>query len=320
MKHVFVINPIAGKENPARLLGPKIHEAFLGMEADLEIYMTKGRQDAIRFVRERCACSFGEELRFYACGGDGTISEVLSGMYDCTNASLGVIPCGTGNDFVKCYPNADFLSIEAQLKGEEKRIDAIRFNDLVSLNICNVGLDADVAHNMHRFKHWPMVSGVGAYNLAIAYTFFSRLGKAAVITLDDTTVLEANSMLMVIANGQYYGGNYRGAPLAQLDDGLMDVCLVPKLPRATMLRIIGKYQKGLHISDPEVKQLVTYTRCKSLTVQYREPVTMCVDGETFINDSITARVLPGQVRFLVPAAKAMSAVCKEEQVKQPVMV
>ncbi len=300
MRHIFVINPIAGKQDPRELLLPRIREAFAGREAP-EIYITKGRQDAIAFVRGRCAAA-GEELRFYACGGDGTISEVAEGLWGHENASLGVIPCGTGNDFVKNFPGVDFLSIPAQLAGEEKRVDAIRFNDRISLNLCNVGMDADVADNMHRFKRLPLVTGSGAYNLSILYTFFRRLGKRARFVLDENRVMETEAVLMVAANGKFYGGNYQGAPLALLDDGLIDVCIVPKISRLTMLGVIGKYQKGLHVSDQELRKLVTYTRCRTLEVEYDQPVTMCVDGETFRNDRIAARVLPRSVRLLVPAA------------------
>lgn len=138
--------------------------------------------------------------------------------------------------------------------------------------------------------------------IRILYTFFRRLGKRARFVLDENRVMETEAVLMVAANGKFYGGNYQGAPLALLDDGLMDVCIVPKISRLTMLGVIGKYQKGLHVSDQELRKLVTYTRCRTLEVEYDQPVTMCVDGETFRNDRITARVLPRSVRLLVPAA------------------
>ena len=299
MKHIFVINPVAGKQDPGKILIPRIREAFAG-EPDPEIYITRGRQDAITFVKERCAAA-EEELLFYACGGDGTISEVAEGIWGCPHGVLGVIPCGTGNDFVRNFPKLDFTSLPAQRRGSERRIDAIRFNDRLSVNLCNVGMDADVADNMHRFKRLPLVSGSGAYNLAIIYTFFRRLGKKGRFILDGGEPVEVDAVLMVAANGRFYGGNYQGAPLARLDDGLMDVCIVPKLSRLEILRVIGKYQKGLHTSDEHLRRLITYTRCSRLEVEYRQPVTMCVDGETFVNTRITAQVLPRSIRLWVPA-------------------
>ena len=304
MRHIFVINPTAGKRDAREFLIPQIRQAFNGNEAP-EIYVTQGRQDAIAFVRERCFRERkNEELRFYACGGDGTISEVAEGLWGCSHASLGVIPCGTGNDFVKNFPEADFLSIPAQLAGREQLVDALRFNDRLSLNLCNVGLDADVAHHMHRFKRLPLVTGTGAYNLSIVYTFFHRLGRKARFIVDGKELPVTQAVLMVVGNGRFYGGGYQGAPLARGDDGLMDVCIIPMLSRATILKVIGKYQKGLHVSDSRLRNIITYVQCRTLEVAYEEPVTMCVDGETFENDKITARVLPKAIRLVVPAARA----------------
>lgn len=92
MKHVFVINPAAGKTNGSETLLPRLHTLFAGREEELEIYLTTGAGDATRFVRERCAASGGEHLRFYSCGGDGTMNEVLQGLVGCANAAMGVVP------------------------------------------------------------------------------------------------------------------------------------------------------------------------------------------------------------------------------------
>ena len=118
MKHIFVINPAAGKTNVTEALLPRLHALFVGREEELETYLTTGVGDATRFVKERCAASNGEHLRFYSCGGDGTMNEVLQGLAGCANAAMGVVPCGSGNDFVRSFPDCDFSNLEAQITAD----------------------------------------------------------------------------------------------------------------------------------------------------------------------------------------------------------
>ena len=220
------------------------------------------------------------------------------------NAALGVVPCGSGNDLVKSFPGRDFLDLWAQRAGETAPMDLMEFCGRTAVNLCNCGLDADVAHNMPLFRRVPGVSGSMAYQLSILYTFFRPLGKAAEIRLDEEPPIRAEALLLLCGNGRYYGGGYQGAPLAQVDDGLLDVCLVPKLGRLKILSILGKYQKGLHVSDPELSGLVTYRKVRRLEARFAGPVTMCLDGETFQGEQMSARILPAAIRLVLPAQGA----------------
>lgn len=303
MRHYFILNPAAGKGAALQLI-PQIREAFRG--EDLIIHKTTAPGDAAEYVREECLLHRGEELRFYACGGDGTASEAAGGLLGAENAALGVVPCGSGNDLVKNFPGRDFLDLAAQRAGETVPMDLMEFCGKTAVNLCNCGLDADVAHNMPLFRRLPGVSGSMAYQLSILYTFFRPLGKAAEVLLDDEPPIRAEALLLLCGNGRYYGGGYQGAPLAQVDDGLLDVCLVPRLGRLKILSIIGRYQKGLHVSDPELRGLVTYRKVRRLEARFAGPVTMCLDGETFRGDRMTARVLPAAIRLVLPFAASSS--------------
>ena len=306
MKHIFVINPAAGKTNVTEALLPRLHALFVGREEELETYLTTGVGDATRFVKERCAASNGEHLRFYSCGGDGTMNEVLQGLAGCANAAMGVVPCGSGNDFVRSFPDCDFSNLEAQITAEERPIDLIHFNNQWSANICSAGLDSDVCKNMARYKRLPLVTGSGAYILALISTFFSPMGKQAHIVLDDGRVLDENILILVMSNGGFYGGGWNGAPKFNVEDGLMDLCIVRKINRLRILKVIGKYQKGLHVSDQELRKLVTYTRCRTLEVEYDQPVTMCVDGadgEMSESTHVDAAIVPLALPLILPRVK-----------------
>lgn len=302
MRHYFIINPAAGK-GAAKGLPPRIEACFRGRGEEYLLHVTAAPGDGTAYVADQCRLHPGEPLRFYACGGDGTAGEVARGLQGHPHAALGLVPCGSGNDLVRNFPHRDFLDLSAQLAGEEVAMDLIDFCGRTAVNLCNCGVDADVAHNMPLFRRLPMVSGPMAYQLSILYTFFRPLGKGAVVTLDGGPPLEGELLLFLCANGRYYGGGYQGAPLARVDDGLLDVCIVPKLGRAKILRILGRYQRGLHVSDPELSRLITYRQVRRVEARFSQPVTVCLDGETFRGDRVTARVLPGAVRLVLPAAK-----------------
>ena len=99
MKHIFIVNPAAGKASTAEFLKEELGR--VGEGYDWEIYETKAPEDATLFVKKTCEENPSTAIRFYACGGDGTVSEVVTGAIGPENASVGCYPCGSGNDFVK---------------------------------------------------------------------------------------------------------------------------------------------------------------------------------------------------------------------------
>ena len=149
MKHIFIYNPMAGKDNRAAIaaLQEKIKADY--PELDVEFYPTKAPKDATAYVKACCEASPDTKMRFYACGGDGTANEVLHGIVGYANASMTCYPCGSGNDYVKYYGGAErFLNIDTLLFAEEKEVDVMRVGDRYSLNVANFGFDTVVAKTM----------------------------------------------------------------------------------------------------------------------------------------------------------------------------
>jgi len=145
MKFVFIVNPCAGEgESEA-----KIKEAISnsGHESECVIYTTKAVGDATDYVRNYPA---GEEVRFIACGGDGTINEVFNGAVGRENTSVTCYPCGSGNDFVKVFGPEKFLNIEALMEAKAKPIDLIKVGDRYSNNVTNFGFDTTVAITINK--------------------------------------------------------------------------------------------------------------------------------------------------------------------------
>ena len=148
MKHIFIYNPIAGHDSRAAVEALKEQMKRYDGELDYEFYPTRSPGDATVYVRHRCEQD-AEELRFYACGGDGTANEVLHGLIGFAHASMTCYPCGSGNDFVKYYGGAaNFLSLSALFEGEEREIDLLTDGTEYSINAANFGFDYAVCETM----------------------------------------------------------------------------------------------------------------------------------------------------------------------------
>ena len=304
MRNIFVINPVAGKMDPVRLLTPPIRAAQkLRPGQTAEIYITTGPGDAERFVRETCGAG-GGPVRFFSCGGDGTLSEVVNGLAGSARAQFGLIPCGSGNDFAKMFPGRDFFDIAAQLDGQPAPVDLLRVNSRICVNEVNMGLDADAADYMTRFKRLPLVSGKLSYNLGLVCSVCQPLGHQLRVTADGLPPLEDQYLLAVAANGQYYGGHYRCAPRASLTDGLLDLCLVRKISRLQFPLLLESYREGRHVDDPRMTGIVTYRQCRRVLVEAARPVSLCVDGEISRAGTIALEALPGAAAFSLPAARS----------------
>ena len=153
MKHIFVINPAAGKGKNLPTLLASITYACEDLKVEYDVYHTQAAGDATTYVSETCKQNPDKKFRFYACGGDGTLSEVLNGAVGNDNAEIAVIPAGTGNDFVKTFRHPEyFTAIQKQVLGTAEKIDLLKYNDRYSLNIINVGFDCDVVVKVAEIK------------------------------------------------------------------------------------------------------------------------------------------------------------------------
>ena len=299
MKHVFVINPAAGpvgSENNLKLALKEIQQ-----RESVDIYYTSGVGDAERFVREYCQ-SADDAVRIYACGGDGTLNEVVNGAMGFDNAAVGCYPCGSGNDFVKAFGGAErFLDIEALMSAAPSPIDIIKVNEKYCVNVCNFGFDAAVASTMQEVKNKLIFKGKGAYFAGVIKAFVMNVRTKCSLKVDGEELSEGTILLCTIANGQYVGGSFRCAPRALTDDGLLEICVVKPVSRARFLSLIGPYSKGRHLDDPAFDGFILYRRGKVIEVESSEPDFMyTLDGELEKRNRFTAEVVPSAIRFIIP--------------------
>lgn len=298
MKHIFILNPAAGKHQAALEIRPKLEAFFAAHPMEHQFHVTSRPGEATEIAQRECAEG---ECRVYACGGDGTVLEVLNGIVTSPHAELACIPCGSGNDFLRFLPDAAYFHDPAALVcGTARPIDVIRCDDRLSLNMCSMGMDANVADRMGRYKHLPLVSGSMAYNLAIVRTFFGRLGQKLRVVMETEQgriEREGSYLFALAANGQYYGGGYHGSPLSQPDDGLLDFVLVKDISHFDVLRFLGKYKHGKHLGLPCCETF----RGTKMRVLSETSAVVTADGECFCTTDVSFSVLPGAVSFVFPA-------------------
>lgn len=299
MRHIFIINPVAGKNARATKYIPEIENYFSTHTGEYKIYITEERNQATSIVKKEA--QKGDSVRFYAAGGDGTLFEVTNGAEGFENVEITAIPCGSGNDYVKSYGSVeDFLHIENLIEGTAKKVDAICCNGQYSLNICSMGLDADVCAGMSRFKKWPLVNGSLAYDLAVFDTLIHPIGNDVKIQLETTTGTierEGRYLFAIAANGEYYGGGYHGAPGSITDDGLIDFVLVKAVPKFKAISLIGGYKNGEHYAWTDICE---HFQGYKMNVISKKNVNVNIDGEIVQSSTATFELLPSHFNFIVP--------------------
>ncbi|MBR6903146.1 MAG: YegS/Rv2252/BmrU family lipid kinase [Clostridia bacterium] len=295
MKYLFIVNPNAGKGNRQKEIIKGIHESFEDFDYEYDIYITKAPDDAKQ--KAKSAAKSGEKISIFACGGEGTVFEVLNGIVGYDNVSLGVIPCGSANDFLKFFPDsAPFSDIFEQIKGTAVPTDIIKANDYYCLNGCSVGMDAVVARDMNIFKGWRGVSGSMAYKLAVLKTFFGKIGVSINLSVDGEETKSEDCLFAVIANAPYYGGGYKSAPDANPFDNMLDFTKVDTISKLKVPKFLSLYEKGLHSS----LDYCTLKKCESMEFWAKTPVPVNLDGEIIETKHMAFSLVKGGVRFILP--------------------
>ena len=305
MTHLFIINPAAGSRNRTADYREKIEKICGERGLTYRIEVSAGPGECTRLARE--AAETGEKYRIYACGGDGTLNEVVQGAAGYENVAITVFSGGSGNDFVKIFddPRA-FFDLERLLDCEEANFDLIRCNDTYALNICSVGLDARIAADVSRYKRLPLLHGFRAYAASTVLNLLKGISEHYVVEIDGQ-VFDGEFTFICACSGRFYGGGFNPVPEADPTDGLMDVLLVDKVSLAQVPAIIGKYKNGQY---KQLGHLVRYFKTRELTVHCDKEVSVNVDGESILAKDVHFAIGEEKLRFFYP--RGLSFAAKEE--------
>ena len=244
MWHLFIMNPHAGKYDRSQEMLEKVRTIMAGRRAEWSAARTEGPGHAIRLVEE--AARRGDGLRVYACGGDGTLNEVVNGAAGLEHVAVTHCPMGSGNDFLRIFGQdaGRFWQLEQLLDGPQTAMDLIECNGRYSLNVCSVGFDARIGFGAADFKKLPLVSGTAAYQLSALRTIIKGIHLPYQVEIDGEAMPGERFTLLCACNGRYYGGGFNPSPTAMPDDGALDFIVIPAVSRFTVLALIKKFARG----------------------------------------------------------------------------
>jgi len=283
MKVLFIVNPTAGKGRTIKIV-PEIKAIMSELkEVEYEISYTEKSGHATGIAKN--AADQGYDIVF-AVGGDGTVNEVMNGLVK-TNSALGVIPGGSGNDFVRTLGTKGDTAkiIKDAVNGTKKLIDVGFINDRYFINISSAGFDAEAVLATEQAKKY-FLSGSLAYLAGLISTILSGKPNRVKISIGDKEI-EESILLIAVANGKYYGGGMMAAPDAVLDDEMFDVCIIRAMSRIRMLSIFPQFMKGKHKKFKEV----SFHRSDKVSIESLTPIAVNVDGEVFRDTKVTFEII-----------------------------
>lgn len=235
-----------------------------------------------------------------AAGGDGTLNEVINGIAEHTEKiKVGLVPLGTGNDFARMLALPDSIDgcIDVLNAGCVRQIDLVRVtSDQIRyfVNVSAGGFSGTVGDKLTTEikKSW----GPLAYLRCAAEALPELRAYRTQIVFDDTSVLELDLYNAIIANGRYVAGGTPVAPEAAIDDGLLDVVLVPEAPAGNIAVVVAQIMLGKHLAS----ETIVFRRAAKVSVHSTPGMWFNVDGELVGNDPAVFEVIPRALQFVVP--------------------
>ncbi|MBB6049681.1 diacylglycerol/lipid kinase family protein [Armatimonas rosea] len=291
---LVIFNPVAGRGQGAK----RKEEAQAHLGPAFEWVPTQRPGHAIELAR---AGAKKHEV-VVAFGGDGTVGDVMRGILQAKadgdsphEATLGIIPVGTGNDMARNLK----LVLETReacatiLGGVTKRIDVGMINGTPFINNAGTGFDAAVMHTMN--TSIKFVSGQLAFRLAIFKTLAKYKPFALTITADDGEKRQLRAFMVSVLNGKVYAAGMEAAPHAEVDDGRLDVMIIKEMSKLKLIPVIQLVASGQHLNHPAVEML----QVRKLEVGTIPPQPLNIDGEVRGLTPMTIEVRPRELKVLV---------------------
>jgi diacylglycerol kinase (ATP) len=293
-----IVNPAAGGGRSAKLAGPalaRLREAGIGVD----VIASTGSGHAIDLARE----AYGQGYRrFLAVGGDGTAHEILNGVFSAgvpqKRISLGFLPLGTGNSFLRDFTtDGTESSLQAILAGRKRSVDLIRLThssgQIYSFNLLSVGFTAEVGALTNRY--FKRLGQLG-YLLGVFVRVAQLRRRAFALRCDDDQDWdERRCLFLAFNNSKYTGGTMLIAPHADPADGLIEFVRWGPIGRCGLLRMLPRLYNGTHIEHP----LASRRRVRHVEFNVRVPVDVMIDGEIAKLECRSLDILPAAVEIYI---------------------
>ena len=286
-----IVNPIAGGKG-----SKKIKKTLLSVENYLQnnkieykVYPSKYKGHA-QILTEEVILSGADNIS--VMGGDGTIHEVINGFSNFDKITLGIIPCGTGNDFVSSLniPLDPIKALEIILNGNAKFVDYMQMPTVRGINIIGMGIDVDVLVKYSKLKNKNKLGYAWCLFKTLMNFEYSNF-KATV----DGVEKEYCSFIAAIANGNQYGGGIKICPPANPLDNSLDFLVVNQIPKSKILGKLINLLGGKIMSFPETEHIT----CKKIKIETPTPYTIQVDGELYNDIPFEVELISNQLKVFI---------------------
>lgn len=285
MYHI-IVNPQGGKGKSLKAL--KVVEARL-TEKNIPyvVHDTEYVGHATEIARELSATP---DTKILMMGGDGSFNEILNGIDNFENVTLGIIPCGTGNDFVRAsgHPSKTDEALDVILKNNPQYIDYFEMGERRCLNVLGAGMDVDV---LIKYDEMKTLRGKVKYYVALFYTLAHTKWHKLRLTINEQT-MDKSVFMVGIGNGTCIGGGMPICPNAKVDDGLMNIVIVNEMKKSHIPIALPKFLSGKHIYQPFTEEFTA----KEVRIEVLDDSKFEADGEIFDAKDITVKVVSNTLK------------------------
>lgn len=276
----IIVNPLGGKGKSLKAL-KAAEKIFAERGVEYTVHNTEYAGHATELARE---LSRKPEAKILVFGGDGSFNEVLNGIENFENVTLGIVPCGTGNDFVRAsgHPTKIKEAIDLILKDNVGYIDYIDVGTRRCLNVAGAGMDVDV---LIRYANMKAFHGKVKYYASLFDTLAHVKWHKLRLTIDGKT-MDKSVFMIGVGNGTCIGGGMPICPDAKVDDGLLSVVIVNEMKKSRIPIELPGFLTGKHVK----KDYTEVYSAKEVTVEVLDDGKIELDGEV-----IDDKVLPCKV-------------------------
>ena len=298
MVHIFIINPFAGRQTFADDLRTKLNSI---KNLDFFVFNTRYAGYETELVKKIQHIFAGVPMRFYCCGGSGTMKNMLNGFEDLSKTEIAFFPCGLTNDFLKMFGKDEsrFHQIEELINGDIIEVDYIKSNHGISLNSLSTGLDSNCVNKMNDYRILRHIGDDVPYSLATLYSIFVSNTLEYELMLDDKVFIDKYAEIF-IGNGCVFGGSMFFSDHTCINDGQAIYRLVPNKRGFSLLPTLSvitgrKYDK--------IPQAMACGECSKIRIRRtnREPFTINLDGDLINNvTECNAEIVRKGLKLVVP--------------------
>jgi diacylglycerol kinase (ATP) len=290
-KIIFIVNPKAGITPKSKVVIELLAgNIFSASRFITEVVFTERAGHATELAKDAVGRGFDIVV---ASGGDGTINEVACAMTD-TGVPMGILPAGSGNGLARCLgiSMSYALALRTIIRGKTKKMDIATVNGMLYTSIAGVGFDAFVAQKFAG----SYIRGMISY-MRIVLKEFPRYKPVTYQLTIDGVRMDKEALMIVFANSNQFGFNTRIAPDARVDDGLIDVCVIKKMPVSQLLNVGFHLLKG----TPVKTGYAEYFKGTAITLENSSELIMNIDGEPkIVSTPVNIGIKPLALTVIVP--------------------